>query len=233
MRRLFLWTFSSVISLVVIVLAIIGASRKSDMQLALVSTNPDGTPCEEICLFGAQPEKMNYAQIQGLLMQHPFLRGLHLESRPNTYDYFFGQTVNVNHVEGLVSIQFHAPTHCTDLYPECYVKPNNVLVQSLRENLRLSSIIKDFGEPDFVELQTGDQGISLISLWEVEETVEYGRFSGRGALWALAFSYGAVSPFAAFSLSWRIPAAACGLDAAHRSAAPCRIAWYALPVDQR
>jgi len=173
MRRLFLWTFSSVISLVVIVLAIIGASRKSDMQLALVSTNPDGTPCEEICLFGAQPEKMNYAQIQGLLMQHPFLRGLHLESRPNTYDYFFGQTVNVNHVEGLVSIQFHAPTHCTDLYPECYVKPNNVLVQSLRENLRLSSIIKDFGEPDFVELQTGDRGISLISLWYRAEHLEF------------------------------------------------------------
>ena len=183
MHRLLPWTFISVMSLLIIVVATIGACRKSDRQLALISTNPDGTSCEQVCLFGAQPETMTYVQIQVLLLHHPFLRGLHVESRPNTYDYFFGQTINVNHVDGLVSVVFHEPSHCTDLYPECYVRPNNILLQSLRETLPLASIIRDFGESDFVEMQASDLGVYLISLCYRAEHLEFTyRLAKRGMI---------------------------------------------------
>jgi hypothetical protein len=149
-------------SFALIIGLLMGANRKEDRVLAVLATKPDGTACEEFCLFGAIPEKMSYVRIQELLTAHPLLRGLHIESRPNTYDYFFGETIDVNHREGLVAITFHNSFRCTDNYPECFVQPNHVLLQPLRKNLTLGAIIADFGAPDFVELQAVDFNLSVL-----------------------------------------------------------------------
>jgi hypothetical protein len=165
MRRLCAAVFFGITLLSVAIAFAIAINRRSDWWLLnLLSTNPDGTPCAEWCLFGAQPDWMTYTQVQNQLLTHPLLQGLHVESRPNTYDYFFGQTVDVNHMPGLVSVSFHQPDQCTDDRPWCHAHINNRLLKYLSVNLPLEAIIQHFGIPDFIEQGT-DLGRPFISLY--------------------------------------------------------------------
>jgi hypothetical protein len=52
----------------------IGSAQVS--PLAVIFTNPDGTPCPNVCLFGAQPGKTGFEETISLLQQHPFTRAL-------------------------------------------------------------------------------------------------------------------------------------------------------------
>jgi hypothetical protein len=52
----------------------IGSTQVS--PLAVIFTNPDGTPCPDVCLFGAQPGKTTYQEAILLVQQHPFTRAL-------------------------------------------------------------------------------------------------------------------------------------------------------------
>jgi hypothetical protein len=165
MRRLFYWTLVGITALVCAMAVLISSNRKSRDLLGVLSTNPNGTTCENRCLFGTQPERMDYSHIQSLLMTHPLLQGLHVESRPNTYDHFFGRELDVDHGDGYVSVQFHEPPHCNDDYPECHAHPNNIILKSLRKDLPLGTVIANFGTPDFMELDTGDSGVPLISIF--------------------------------------------------------------------
>ncbi len=46
------------------------------LPLAAIFTRPDGTPCAEVCLFGAVPGKTGYQETMLLLKQHPLTRSL-------------------------------------------------------------------------------------------------------------------------------------------------------------
>lgn len=46
------------------------------LPLAAIFTTPDGTPCPEVCLFGAQPGKTTYQEAILLLQQHSVTRTL-------------------------------------------------------------------------------------------------------------------------------------------------------------
>lgn len=55
----------------------------SVLAQAAIFTAPDGTPCPEVCLFGAEPGKTSYTEAVRLLEQHPFTRALHRSVNSN------------------------------------------------------------------------------------------------------------------------------------------------------
>ncbi len=57
--------------------------QSNALAQAAIFTAPDGTPCPEVCLFGAEPGKTSYAEAVRLLEQHPFTRALHLSVSSN------------------------------------------------------------------------------------------------------------------------------------------------------
>src|SRR5579864_3430262 len=55
------------------------------VPLAMLFTQPDGTPCQRPCLFGVQPGQTSYKQAVELLRNHPFTQALQSEGIRNMF----------------------------------------------------------------------------------------------------------------------------------------------------
>ncbi len=75
-RRL---TSTLILVLYVVIHTVQGIGRLQPAPIAILFTNPDGTPCQQPCLFGVRPRETTYKQAIALLHAHPFTRNF----RPN------------------------------------------------------------------------------------------------------------------------------------------------------
>jgi hypothetical protein len=64
---------------------LVGSRQKS--LLPLIFTNPDGSPCQRPCLFGAEPGRMTSDEAVAVLKRHPLTRTMKVSERSDVAEY--------------------------------------------------------------------------------------------------------------------------------------------------
>jgi hypothetical protein len=117
----------------------------------MLFTNPDGTVCERLCLFGVRPGHTRAAEAIALLEQHPLTHDFK-SSKDDPYRF---------QAEGnrIVMISFNpsADGVVADITLVTYVRygPYTSGKLSIAGFGALGDLLSIFGEPDFVQLTTG------------------------------------------------------------------------------
>jgi hypothetical protein len=119
----------------------IGAAQKSPL-VALFSA-PDGSPCEQPCLFGVRPGKTLFSDAVLLLRQHPLLQG-------------FEEFLTVD-VSGLQVIQFGGTGSWINIREDqnervLYVAVELFPPQSVITPISFGDLVLFLGLPDFVNI---------------------------------------------------------------------------------
>jgi hypothetical protein len=64
------------------------AARQNEPGSWAIFSGPDGDLCDNPCVFGIQPDLTPLSDAERLLAEHPFTRGLILESRSDAHRYY-------------------------------------------------------------------------------------------------------------------------------------------------
>ncbi|MCC7447086.1 MAG: hypothetical protein IT324_06700, partial [Anaerolineae bacterium] len=122
----------------------IGAAQPPQPMLAVLFTNPDGSPCERPCLFGVRPGKMTRAEAEAVLKAHPAIRNLRFQlGNGNTFTYLVGDTTTVAlryDVSFIGAIFEVAPLRGLPAAPD-----------SLRQRASLGDTMTVLGAPDYIQ----------------------------------------------------------------------------------
>ncbi|MCC7447081.1 MAG: hypothetical protein IT324_06675, partial [Anaerolineae bacterium] len=122
----------------------IGAAQPPQPMLAVLFTNPDGSPCERPCLFGVRPGKMTRAEAEAVLKAHPTIRNLRFQlGNGNTFTYLVGDTITVAlryDVSFIGAIFEVAPLRGLPAAPD-----------SLRQRASLGDTMTVLGAPDYIQ----------------------------------------------------------------------------------
>jgi hypothetical protein len=95
MNQLIRWVLRLVIffSVAICVVRLLGSRQAANPFFAAIFSNPDGSPCEQPCMFGVRPGKMSESEAVAILKAHPLTRGF--DSSTVGHAYFMGSVFNV------------------------------------------------------------------------------------------------------------------------------------------
>ncbi|MCC7448334.1 MAG: hypothetical protein IT324_13015 [Anaerolineae bacterium] len=125
--------------------------RTRPVPLAILFTNPNGTPCPRPCLFGVQPGATSFSDAVAMVRAHPFTRALgrdEISDQGQSYVSFNGPSMNIDVSSGsddrVGSINIHINIAALRLAPE-----------PLLRDVSLGEFVALFGVPHGVEAQSG------------------------------------------------------------------------------
>jgi hypothetical protein len=156
MRMLFRWVIALIASLavVIVVTCLLAGTRplkNNDLFLTLF-TNPDGSPCEKLCLFSIYPNEPKNSEAQKRLEQFSWMRHVvQLDDR----------LIGLFDVAGK-SFTFYADATSVAVYSEVDEEFSPQPISFSQPTL--GDVIVTFGPPTFAKMITGS-----LTLWFEEE----------------------------------------------------------------
>jgi hypothetical protein len=125
--------------------------RTRPVPLAILFTNPNGTPCPRPCLFGVQPGVTSFSDAVAMVRAHPFTRALgrdELSDQGQSYVSFSGPMMNIDVSNG-------SDDRVSSIYIRFDFDALRLKPDSMFGNTSLGELAALFGVPHAVEVRAG------------------------------------------------------------------------------